>query len=76
MYSVLVGSFRQEEEATRLTAQLSERGYRSRIMRAVGTRGLWYQVLVGPYAGVDQARDEHERVRQMPGYSDARLVSH
>jgi general secretion pathway protein A len=75
-YLVLVGSFRQQEEATRLTGQLQEQGYRSTIERATGTRGVWYQVLVGPYSEPDQARQDHERVRQLPGYSDARLVVH
>jgi general secretion pathway protein A len=75
-YSVQVGSFRQETEAERLTRQLSASGYRARMLRVNGVRGVWHQVLVGPYADVDSARQDQLRVRELPGYGDARLVIH
>ena len=71
-----VGSFRQETEAARLTEQLRAAGYRVRMVRVSGVRGIWHQVLVGPYADLDQAREDQVRVRQLPGYADARLVTH
>jgi cell division protein FtsN len=37
-------------------------------------RGIWYQVFVGPYADLDRARQDEARLRQLPGYADARLV--
>ncbi len=76
-YVVQVGSFRQETEASRLTAQLRSAGYQSRMVRVdAASRGIWFQVLVGPYAEIDQARKDQARVRQLPGYADARLVVH
>ena len=75
-YSVLVGSFRQESEAAALSQQLQGLAFRVRTTR-VGSidRGMWYQVFVGPYTDLEGARRDLERVRQMPGYSDARLIT-
>jgi general secretion pathway protein A len=76
-YSVLVGSFRQESEAAVLLDQLRGLGYRVRTARVQsGERGAWYQVFVGPYADLGQARQDEMRVRQLPGYADARLRMH
>jgi len=75
-YSVQVGSFRQQAEAERLTNQLQTSGYRARVIHVNGLRGVWHQVLVGPYDDVDRARQDQLRVRELPGYGDARLVIH
>ncbi len=76
-YSVLVGSFRQEFEAARLVDELRGLGYRARRSRVeAGERGSWHQVFVGPYADLDQARQDEARVRQLPGYADAHLMTH
>jgi general secretion pathway protein A len=75
-YSVLVGSFRQPSEAAMLLEQLRGLGYRASTGRVQsGERGTWYQVFAGPYAELNQARHDETRVRQMPGYADARLVT-
>jgi general secretion pathway protein A len=75
--SVVVGSFRQAAQAERLTGELEAQGYRVRMSRIdTGARGVWHQVLVGPYTDVDQARDAEGRIQRIPGYSDARLISH
>jgi general secretion pathway protein A len=76
-YSVLVGSFRQESEAARLLDELRGLGYQARTARFESEgRGAWHQVFVGPYADIDQARQDETRVRQLPGYGDARLTTH
>lgn len=76
-YSVLVGSFRHASEADRLSQELGGRGFHARIARIdTGGRGVWHQVFVGPYASIDDARRDEARVRQIPGYSDARLITH
>jgi general secretion pathway protein A len=76
-YSVLVGSFRHETEVATLSRQLEELGFHARTARVdTGERGVWHQVLVGPYADIEEARRDEARVRQMPGYSDARLITH
>jgi general secretion pathway protein A len=75
-YSVVVGSFRQNAEAGALVDQLRALGYRARAGRLESAdRGTWHQVRVGPYADLAQARQDEARVRQMPGYADARLIT-
>ncbi len=75
-YSVIVGSFRQNAEAAALVDQLQALGYRARLGRAESAdRGTWHQVLVGPYARLEQARQDEARVRQLPGYADAHLIT-
>ncbi len=75
-YSVLVGSFRQDAEAAALLDQLRGLGYHVRVGRiAPEGRGTWHQVYVGPYTDIDAARQDEARVRQLPGYADARLTS-
>ncbi|MEO8523053.1 MAG: SPOR domain-containing protein, partial [Acidobacteriota bacterium] len=75
-YSVLVGSFRQDAEAAALLDQLRGLGYHVRVGRiAPEGRGTWHQVYVGPYTDIAAARQDEARVRQLPGYADARLTS-
>jgi general secretion pathway protein A len=75
-YSVLVGSFRYEPEAASLLDQLKGLGYRARTSRVSSNeRGTWHQVFVGPYGDVAQAREDQARVRLLPGYADAHLVT-
>ncbi len=75
-YAVLVGSFRYEPEASSLLDQLRGLGYQARAVRASSAqRGTWHQVFVGPYRDLDRARQDETRVRQLPGYADARLVT-
>ena len=75
-YSVLVGSFRYEPEAASLLDQLKGLGYRARTARVSSDeRGTWHQVFVGPYSDLEQARQDQARVRQLPGYADAHLVT-
>ena len=76
-YSVLVGSFRQDSEAAALMDQLRGLGYRARAGHVESEgRGAWHQVFVGPYTDIELARQDEARVRQLPGYADARLTTH
>ena len=75
-YNVLVGSFRGEAEADTLLDQLSELGYRGYVTHVSSAeRGRWHLVFVGPYDDLDSARQNEARVRQLPGYADAHLVT-
>jgi general secretion pathway protein A len=75
--SVVVGSFRRDREAAALLEQLRGLGYQVRTRRAESeASGVWQQVLVGPYTDMTAARQDEARVRQLPGYGDARLTTH
>jgi cell division septation protein DedD len=75
-YSVLVASFRQESEAALLTRQLGELGFHVRTSRVESSgRGVWHQVFVGPYSDIGEARRDEARVREIPGYRDAQLIT-
>lgn len=75
-YSVLVASFRQGAEAAALLDQLRDLGYRARAVQVeTAMRGTWHLVFVGPYNDIDPARLAEARLRQLPGYRDARLVT-
>ncbi len=75
-YSVLVGSFRQPSEAATLSRELEALGFQVRTSRFESSeRGAWHQVFVGPYTDLEGARRDEARVREMPGYSDARLIT-
>lgn len=75
-YSIVVGSFRQPSEAEQLSADLRALRFDVREVRVVtGSRGVWHQVLTGPYAEVEVAQREVTRVRSIPGYGDARLIT-
>ena len=76
-YSVLVGSFRHETEVAKLVGQLQALGFRVRTSRVESSdRGVWHQVMVGPYTDLEEARRDAARVQRMPGYSDARLITY
>jgi len=56
--------------------QLGELGYHTRSARvSSATRGIWHQVFVGPYKELEIAKQDQLRVRQLPGYADAQLVT-
>ena len=74
-FSVLVGSFRQVSEAEVLSAQLRNDGYTVWTRRAIAGGGTWHQVLAGPYAAIELARQDEARIRLRPGYADARVVA-
>ena len=76
-YSVLVASFRMPSEADTLATELRNLGYPASIARAQApSSGLWHQVLAGPFSDLGSARQGVARLRQLPGYADARLIQH
>jgi general secretion pathway protein A len=75
-YTVLVGSFRGQTEAETLLDQLRGLGYRTYVNHVSSAeRGKWHLVFIGPYDDLDHARQDEARVRQLPGYADAHLVT-
>lgn len=75
-FAVLVASFRHPAEASTLAADLRARGISVRGVRVVsGASGAWHQVLAGPYADAADASEAEGRIRQIPAYADARVIS-
>jgi cell division septation protein DedD len=75
-YAVLVGSFRVQNQAATLLDQLRALGYRTYANRVGSAAGnAWHQVFVGPYDDLNQARQDEARVRQLPAYADAHVVT-
>jgi general secretion pathway protein A len=75
-YAVLVGSFRVQTQAATLLDQLRALGYRAYANRVGSAAGsAWHQVFVGPYDDLNQARQDEARVRQLPPYADAHVVT-
>lgn len=76
-YSVLVASFRMSSEADSLATHLRALGYGASVTHAqVPDRGVWHQVVAGPFTDLGAARQGEARLRQMPGYSDAHVIQH
>ena len=48
------GSFRQQDRADEMRAQLALQGIESQVRPSNGKNGLWYRVVLGPY---DYKRD-------------------
>ena len=64
-------------EADTLATELRNLGYPASIARAQApSSGLWHQVLAGPFGDLGSARQGVARLRQLPGYADARLIQH
>jgi hypothetical protein len=55
--------------------ELQGYGYQARRRRIdTGARGVWHQVVAGPFTDEDLARKAESRIKQLPGYADARLI--
>jgi cell division septation protein DedD len=60
-------------EADTLASELRGLGYRASV---APPRGLWHQVVAGPFDDLGSARQGEARLRQLPGYADAHLIQH
>lgn len=74
-YVIQVASFQSQERAGRLTEQLATAGYRVHQveLHLELPRGRLLQILVGGYETLEEAQIDLARIRQIPGYADARL---
>ena len=62
-WGVHVSSWRDHDWAFRHCEKLARKGYRPWINQVdLGDKGIWYRVLVGRYASVDDARAERQRI--------------
>jgi cell division septation protein DedD len=65
-YSVLVGSFREQEKAAQLAREVTrlQLGAPARVESAQLESGVWYRVLVGEFTDRESAAPTHQTVRE------------
>ena len=75
-YIIQVASFGSRERATRLIEELTAAGYQAREVELdLGPpRGRLVQVIVGGYSSAIEVERDLQRIRELPGYGDARLL--
>ena len=64
-YQMQCGSFRVEQQAEAMKAQIAFAGFASQIRRTEGSNGVWYRVVLGPYESKRQATADNNRLRQL-----------
>lgn len=76
-HMIQVASFQSNERASRLVEQLASTGYRVHQveLNLEPPRGRLLQILVGGYETLEEAEVDLARIRQIPGYADARLIA-
>jgi general secretion pathway protein A len=75
-YVIQVASFESRLRAARLVDELTSAGYRARDVELdLGApRGRLVQVIVGGYTSALEVERDLRRIREWPGYADARLL--
>ena len=73
-FEVGVALFVAPARARRLEAELAASGYRASTDPSSWPAGAMYEVRTGPYPTRDDAEVDVARIRQMPGYADARVI--
>jgi hypothetical protein len=75
-YVIQVATFESRARAERLVQELTRAGYRARIVElSPGSSPVpSFQVITDGYASLVDAQRDLQRVRELPGYSDARLL--
>jgi cell division protein FtsN len=63
-YQMQCGSFREQQQAETMKAQIAFAGFTSEVRRTDGERGVWYRVVLGPYESKRQATTDRNRLRQ------------
>jgi cell division septation protein DedD len=74
-YSILVASFQNRDRAEKLVAELVNAGYGARtVERTGGPTGRLMTVTIGGYTSAIDVQRDLQRIRELPGYADARIV--
>ena len=63
-FQMQCASFRSEEQADAMRAQIAFAGFSSSIRRTEGSNGVWYRVVLGPYESRRQAEADRNRLRR------------
>ncbi|EIW87662.1 cell division protein, FtsN [Alishewanella agri BL06] len=59
------GSFRQQNQAEQMKAQIAFAGIATDVRRTEGSNGVWFRVVAGPYESRRAATADMNRLRQM-----------
>lgn len=63
-YLMQCGSFRTQEQAQVLKAQIAFQGLEAQVLKSNGGNGLWHRVVLGPFERKRQAERERHQLRQ------------
>ena len=75
-FAIQVASFESRARAERLVNELTQAGFRARTVESDrGPSGPLLQIRVDGYRSVEEADRDLARIRELPGYEDARLQS-
>jgi hypothetical protein len=74
LFEVGVALFSGYERASNLAVELAAAGFRASTRSIDSAKGRLYEVRTGPYFSHDAAEADAVRIRQIPGYADARVV--
>jgi cell division septation protein DedD len=73
IYTIDVAGFNSVSRSTDLVEQLTSAGYKAYFEDRQCALGRMYLVRVGPYLAQAEADADAARIRQLPGYGDARV---
>jgi cell division protein FtsN len=74
VWVVHVASYKTEAKANVEIANLRTHGFQGRaVLSDLGSKGVWYRVLVGPYATRAEADAARTTVLALPGYDFAQV---
>ncbi len=75
VFSVLIGSFRNQSNAEGEVRRLSKLGYDVRAVAVdLKAKGLWHRVLIGSYKSRSEALQMADEVRRKTGKKDASVI--
>jgi cell division septation protein DedD len=73
-YSIQVASFENSVRAQRLVSELTAAGFRARSVELRLGAGAVFLIRIDGYRSADEANKDLTRIRERPGYDDARVV--
>jgi cell division protein FtsN len=73
-YSIQVASFENPVRAERLVSELAAAGFRARSVEFRLGASAVFQIRIDGYRSADDANRDLARIRERPGYNDARVI--
>ena len=74
-YSIMESSFPKREQAESRVAELRDKGLAVYVGTInLGSKGIWYRVLFGPFRGVGAAREAQDRLKREHGFKELLIL--